>query len=236
MPTQDLDKKQKYIQFLFSQVAARYDLFNKIASLSLDGRWREKVIFHLQPENGSRFLDVGTGTGELALRLAKRTSGGKVVGIDFCGEMLDVAKRKKEEKRYGENIQFVQAKAEDLPFPDNYFDGIITGFVMRHLKIDEALEEMMRVLRPNGHLVILEISKPESIWFRKLYYFYLRRILPLIGMTLVGTKEPFCVLASSVIGFLEAEEMKSVLQKMGLRKIRNPALSNGIVSLYIATK
>ena len=107
---------------------------------------------------------------------------------------------------------------------------------MRHLKIDEALKEMIRVLRPNGHLVILEISKPKPILFRKLYYFYLRRILPLVGMTLVGTKEPFHVLASSVIGFLEAEELKSVLQNMGLQRVRDSVLSNGIVSLYTAVK
>ncbi|MFQ5823895.1 MAG: ubiquinone/menaquinone biosynthesis methyltransferase [bacterium] len=236
MPTENLNKKEKYIQFLFNQVAERYDLFNRIASLSLDSRWRKKAIVHLQPENGDRFLDIGTGTGELALKLAKRINGGEVVGIDFCDKMLDIARRKKEEKSCKKNIRFILAKAEDLPFPDNYFDGIITGFVMRHLKMEEALKEIIRVLRPNGHLVILEIGKPESIWFRKLYYFYLRRILPLIGMTLVGTKEPFCVLASSVIGFLEAEELKSVLQKMGLRKIRNFVLNKGIVSLYVGVK
>lgn len=230
-----VNKKQKYIKYLFSKTAARYDLFNKIASLSLDTSWRKKAIHCLQPENGKRFLDLGTGTGELALRMAERIDGSEVIGIDFCEQMLDIARRKSEKKEC-KNVRFIQARGEDLPFSNNCFDGIITGFVMRHLNIEEALKEIFRVLRPNGRLVILEINKPRSFWFRRLYYFYLRRMLPIIGNTLAGTKEPFRVLASSVIRFLEAEQLKLILQKVGLRQIRSFVLNAGIVSLYIGVK
>lgn len=230
-----VNKRQKYIKFLFSRIAARYDLFNKIASLSLDSSWRERAILCLQPKKRSRFLDVGTGTGELALKLAEKVDGSEVIGIDFCEQMLDIARRKSEKKKC-KNVLFIQARGEDLPFSNNYFDGIITGFVMRHLNIEEALKEIFRVLKPNGRLVILEISRPRTLWFRRLYYFYLRRILPIIGKTLVGTKEPFRVLASTVIGFLEAEKLKSILQKVGLQQIRSFVLDAGIVSLYIAVK
>lgn len=230
-----MNKKQKYIQYLFSKTAHKYDLFNKIASLSLDKSWRVKAVHCLQPKNGSRFLDLGTGTGELALKMAERVNRSEVIGVDFCEQMLDIARRKRKEKNC-RNVEFVQARGENLPFSDNYFDGVITGFVMRHLNIEEALSEVFRVLRPDGRLVILEISKPKVIWFRKLYYFYLRRILPMIGSNLAGTKEPFRVLASSVTRFLEAEELKSILQQVGLRQIRSFVLNAGIVSLYIAVK
>ncbi len=229
------DHKRPFVQRLFTRIAPRYDWFNRLASCGLDQRWRRVVITqaHLEPDH--RVLDVCTGTGDLAILCATRQGRqGTVIGIDMNLAMLSTARRKQQAKRLP--IAWLQGDAEALPIATGSVDRVMIGFSTRNLShLTRSLEEMVRVLRPGGQLLILETGRPSNPVVRMGYQMFLFTIARLIGWLLTGHCWPFTYLARSVRQFLTPAQLCERLQRVGTQ-VEYVPLSFGLASLYLATK
>jgi len=225
------ETKRSIVRRLFSDIAERYDWFNRLSSLGMDQSWRKAALRRAELEAGHKVLDVCTGTGDLAL-LASR-SGAEVIGADMTGPMLAVAKAK---GASDPRVQWVQADAQALPFRGSLFDRVTIGFSTRNLSdLSTGLQDMVRVLRPGGSLVILETGRPSNPIVRAGYQAYLFTVARAIGFLLTGSCWPFTYLARSVKGFLSPDQMVQRLQASGTRAVHTP-LAGGLASLFIATK
>ena len=229
------DDKRTFVQRLFSRIASRYDLFNRLASLGLDQRWRRQALAFGGVEPDQRILDVCTGTGDLALLCARTQQGtGVVIGSDLNRDMLTQASRK--QRATGQTVSWCQADAQALPFPDGSFDRVLIGFSTRNLSdLTAGLREMVRILRPEGRLVILETGYPSHPLLRMGYQLFLFTVARVIGLVLTGRVWPFTYLARSVRGFITPQQMCERLERFRTRVHYIP-LSNGLSSLYVATK
>jgi demethylmenaquinone methyltransferase/2-methoxy-6-polyprenyl-1,4-benzoquinol methylase len=223
------------VQRLFTGIAPRYDWFNRLASFGLDQRWRRAALVRGEVGSRQRVLDVCTGTGDLAILCAERQRGeGLVIGIDLNGAMLSYAQRKQRARRLA--IHWCQADAEVLPFASETFDRILIGFSTRNLsELTAGLGEMVRVLRPNGRLIILETGRPSHPLLRSGYHLFLLTAARLIGWVLTGRCWPFTYLARSVRQFLAPEHFMERLQHLRTT-VEYVPLSGGLASLYIAVK
>jgi demethylmenaquinone methyltransferase/2-methoxy-6-polyprenyl-1,4-benzoquinol methylase len=232
-----LSAKGEKIQQMFGTIAPRYDFLNRLLSFGIDRRWRKKAVRLLKYREGSRILDVATGTGDVALEIAKSTPPSvKITGADFCQEMVELGQAKVAASPYAGRIDFRVAPCEDLPFADNTFDSITIAFGIRNV-VDRklGLAEMWRVLRPGGRMIILEFSTPRSQLFRQIYYFYFRRLLPVIG-GLVSKYNAYKYLPDSVLEFPSHEEFSRMIAEAGFRNIHLHDLTFGIATIYAGEK
>jgi demethylmenaquinone methyltransferase / 2-methoxy-6-polyprenyl-1,4-benzoquinol methylase len=232
-----LSEKGEKIQQMFGTIAPRYDFLNRLLSFGIDRRWRKKAVQLLRYQDGSRILDVATGTGDVALEIARLTPASvKITGADFCREMVDLGREKVAASPYSGRIDFQVAPCEDLPFADNTFDSITIAFGIRNV-VDRrvGLAEMWRVLRPGGRMIILEFSTPRSQLFRQIYYFYFRQLLPMIG-GLFSRYNAYQYLPDSVLEFPSPEEFSRMMAGVGFRNIQILELTFGIASIYVGEK
>jgi len=232
-----LSEKGEKIQQMFGAIAPRYDLLNRMLSFGIDRRWRKKAVQLLKYRNGARILDVATGTGDVALEIARTTpSSVKITGADFCKEMVDLGRIKVAQSPYAGRIDFTVAPCEDLPFPNETFDSITIAFGIRNV-VDRklGLAEMWRVLRPGGRMIILEFSTPRSQLFRQIYYFYFRRLLPVIG-GLISKYNAYKYLPDSVLEFPSHAEFAAMIEEAGFRSVHIKELTFGIASIYVGDK
>ncbi len=225
--------KRPFVQRLFTDIAPRYDWFNRLASCGLDQRWRRVAMQRSGIGPGLRVLDVCAGTGDLAILCAERGAEA-VVGLDMTRAMLIHAQAKQRTKRLA--IDWLQGDAEALPFASNSFDRVVIGFSTRNLSdLDRGLREMVRVLRPDGQLVILETGFPSNPMLRIGYQAFLFTFARAIGWCLTGQVWPFTYLARSVRQFLTPEEFVERLQRTQTA-VQYVPLSCGLASLYLARK
>ena len=232
-----LSEKGEKIQQMFGTIAPRYDFLNRMLSFGIDRRWRKKAVRLLKYREGARILDVATGTGDVALEIARTTPPSvKITGADFCREMVDLGQLKAAQSPYAGRIDFKVAPCEDLPFPNETFDSITIAFGIRNV-VDRklGLAEMWRVLRPGGRMIILEFSTPRSLLFRQIYYFYFRRVLPVIG-GLVSKYNAYRYLPDSVLEFPSHEEFAAMIEEAGFRSVHIKELTFGIASIYVGDK
>lgn len=232
-----LSDKGEKIQQMFGAIAPRYDFLNRMLSFGIDRRWRTKAVRLLKYCEGARILDVATGTGDVALEIARVTPASvKITGADFCKEMVELGQRKVAQSPYADRIDFRVAPCEDLPFPNNTFDSITIAFGIRNV-VDRklGLAEMWRVLRPGGRMIILEFSTPRSQLFRQIYYFYFRRLLPVIG-GLFSKYNAYKYLPDSVLEFPSHEEFAQIIVEAGFRSVHIKELTFGIASIYVGDK
>ncbi|MEI6703186.1 MAG: bifunctional demethylmenaquinone methyltransferase/2-methoxy-6-polyprenyl-1,4-benzoquinol methylase UbiE [Deltaproteobacteria bacterium] len=232
-----LSDKGEKIQQMFGAIAPRYDFLNRLLSFGIDRRWRKKAVRLLKYREGSRILDVATGTGYVALEIARSTPASvKITGADFCREMVELGEAKVSVSPYAGRIDFKVAPCEDLPFADSTFDSITIAFGIRNV-VDRklGLAEMWRVLRPGGRMIILEFSTPRSMLFRQIYYFYFRRLLPVVG-GLFSRYNAYKYLPDSVIEFPSHEEFSRMISEAGFRNIHIKELTFGIATIYIGEK
>ena len=232
-----LSDKGEKIQQMFGAIAPRYDFLNRLLSFGIDRRWRTKAVRLLKYREGSRILDVATGTGDVALEIALRTPASvKITGADFCKEMVDLGVEKVAVSPYTDRIELKVAPCEDLPFANNTFDSITIAFGIRNV-VDRklGLAEMWRVLRPGGRMIILEFSTPRSLLFRQLYYFYFRRLLPVVG-GLFSRYNAYKYLPDSVLEFPSQEEFSRMIAEAGFRNIHLHELTFGIATIYVGEK
>jgi demethylmenaquinone methyltransferase/2-methoxy-6-polyprenyl-1,4-benzoquinol methylase len=232
-----LSEKGEKIQQMFSAIAPRYDLLNRMLSFGIDRRWRKKAVSFLNYQGGSRILDVATGTGDVALEIARATPPSvRITGADFCMEMVDRGKVKAAASPFAGRIDFQVAPCEELPFQDNTFDSVTIAFGIRNV-VDRhiGLAEMGRVLNPGGRIIILEFSTPRSALFRQIYYFYFRKLLPMIG-GIFSRYNAYKYLPHSVLEFPSTEEFYRMIVEAGFHNIQVHELTFGIASIYVGEK
>ncbi len=230
--------KEEYVNAIFSTIAHKYDAMNTLMTLSLDQKWRKFTVSQAELQPGDRCLDVCCGTGKLALELAKKiTPGGKVVGVDFCSEMLEVAQRNIAKTEFKDCIELLQGNAVNLPFVDNIFACATIGFALRNVPdIKKTLQEMMRVVKPGGKVISLELAKPSLPVFKQLYYLYFDYLVPLLGRLNIGQGGPYSYLPQSLKIFPHQSEIKKMFCSVGLENVKYYELTGGIVAVHVGTK
>lgn len=236
MTTPLLDKSETRIRQMFGAIAPTYDLLNHLLSCNVDRYWRWKTTRLVPPRNTSPILDVCTGTGDLAFAYW-RAGGGRVpvIGADFCGEMLLLAHRKAA-RRKAVGVQFVQADAQALPFPDNSFQIVSVAFGLRNItNYRRGLAEMVRVAQPGGQVVILEFSRPSQSWCGRLYRWYFRKLLPCIGQLISG-ELAYHYLPASVWEFPDGEALAAEMRQAGLEAVWYRPFAFRIATLYVGCK
>ena len=234
---QESDNKKKQVSRMFNRIAPYYDFLNRFLSLGIDVRWRKKAISKLVDSDPKYILDVATGTADVALEMAKKLNPEKIIGLDISTEMLGIGRKKIEKKELSAIIELVEGDSENLPYPDNSFDAISVAFGVRNFEhLEKGLQEMNRVLKPGGKLVVLEFSKPKVFPIKQLFNFYFRHILPWIGKITSKDDSAYSYLYKSVQAFPDGEAFKSVLQQTGYKSTTWEGLTFGICSIYTASK
>lgn len=232
------DSKKEQVARMFDGISGRYDLLNRLLSMGIDIRWR-RVALRMLRERGlpARVLDVATGTADLALALATDLPEAEVIGVDLSEGMLGVGRQKVERNGLRARVRLEQADAENLPFEDGSFDAVTVAFGVRNFEnLDKGLGELQRVLRPGGHLMVLEFSRPTSPLVKGLMNLYSRSLMPALGGWLSKDRAAYAYLPASVQVFPEGDAFEERLQRAGLQPLRQRRLSMGISSVYIARK
>ena len=215
---------------MFGSIAPRYDLANHLLSCGIDFYWRKRVAEIVASWRPNKIVDLATGTGDLALALQRKMPQAEIIGADFSEEMLAIAKRKGVR-------QTMLADAMRLPFDDTSVDCVTVAFGLRNMEdYGGALREMARVLKPHGHLLVLEFSLPRMSILRAVYRFYLHRCLPLLGSFLTKKKSAYDYLGDSIEQFPNGEAMLRLMESSGLNRASAEPLTGGIVTIYTAEK
>lgn len=226
-------QKARYVSGMFARIAGRYDLMNVLMSFGRDGAWRRFTVNKARPKPGDLALDVATGTGRIAQEIARR--GARAVGIDFCAPMM--VQGRIEGVGAEEPVFFAGADALSLPFDDNTFNCVTTGFAMRNVTdIEGAFREMCRVVKPGGRIVCMEVGKPRLAITRLFHNFYTRRIIPLAGKLIAGDSDAYTYLPSSMGKFPPPEELARIMRKAGIKNIEWKQLTFGAVAVHWGTK
>ncbi|HWK02877.1 MAG TPA: bifunctional demethylmenaquinone methyltransferase/2-methoxy-6-polyprenyl-1,4-benzoquinol methylase UbiE [Puia sp.] len=232
----ELGKKQQ-IANMFDRIAFRYDFLNRFLSGGIDIYWRKKAIRELAAVPRSKILDVATGTADMAIMMTRYLSPEKITGIDISTGMLEIGRQKIARLKLEGQVELYTGDSEAIHFPDNSFDAISVAFGVRNFEnLEKGLQEMLRVLRPGGRLVVLEFSQPKKAGFRQLYEIYLRLVAPGIGRLLSKSREAYAYLNESVKAFPEGEDFVGILDKNGYIHTRLKRLSLGICTIYIGEK
>ncbi len=230
-------EKHQYVRAMFDAIAPRYDLLNSLLSVRLHHHWRRVAAREAALKPGGAALDVCTGTGDLALELAKRVGPtGRVVGGDFSLPMLRLGERKAR-ARSGGVVRMTLADAQRLPHPDSCFDAVTVGFGIRNVAdAERGIREMARVVRPGGRVVILEFNQPRNAVFAALYRGYSFTVLPLLGGLISGRRSAYEYLPSSVRAFHSREELSRMMRRAGLGDVRVTDLTFGTVVVHVGVK
>ena len=231
----DLTKKEQ-VEQMFDNISGKYDLLNRILSMGIDVSWRKKVVKSVKKENPKTILDIATGTGDLAIAMAKSTDA-KITGFDLSAGMLEVGRKKIKEQNLENRIEMIQGDAEKMPFEDNSFDVITVAFGVRNFEnLKKGLDDIYRVLKPGGKFIILEFSQPEAVPMKQLYTFYSRYVLPKIGKKISKDQSAYTYLPDSVKAFPHGAEMKNILKKSNFVEPFDKKLTFGIASIYESLK
>lgn len=230
--------KEEFVHGVFSSIAHRYDLLNTTLSFNRDKYWRRFAVEQTKIQSGAMALDVACGTGMLSIELAKQaTPGGRVIGLDFCENMLAKAVENIEKTQFQKSIELIQGNAMDLPFEDNTFDCATIGFALRNVPdVIKCIEEMRRVVKPGGRVVSLELAKPSAPVFKQLYYLYFDRLVPLLGKMGVGKDGPYQWLPNSLKIFPHQSVVRDMFAKVGLKGAVYHELTGGIVAVHVGVK
>ncbi|KEI35303.1 ubiquinone/menaquinone biosynthesis methyltransferase UbiE [Francisella sp. W12-1067] len=232
------EEKQKKVAGVFHSVAAKYDLMNDLMSFGIHRIWKKQTISKAGIRKGDRVLDLAGGTGDLAYKFCQLVgSQGKVVLSDINSSMLEVGKEKLTNKGCVGNIEYVQANAECLPFPDNFFDCITISFGLRNVTDkDKALASMCRVLKPSGRLLVLEFSKPIIPMLAKVYDEYSFKALPFLGKIITQDADSYKYLAESIRKHPDQETLKQMMLAAGFDSVEYQNMTGGIVALHTGYK
>jgi demethylmenaquinone methyltransferase/2-methoxy-6-polyprenyl-1,4-benzoquinol methylase len=232
-----LTNKGERIREMFDSIAPRYDLLNRLLSLGIDRRWRRFAVRQIRFAEGGKILDVATGTADVALEIAAKTPESvTVTGVDFSPQMVELGKEKVKESQFSDRISLQVAPCEAIPFEDSCFDSATIAFGIRNV-VDRicGLKEILRVLKPEGKIVILEFSNPRSKIFKAAYNFYFLKILPVVG-GLISNFSAYKYLPDSVLEFPSQEEFKKLMSEAGFINVMHMDLTFGIATVYTGEK
>jgi len=225
-----MSTKTGHVRKMFGSIATRYDLANHVLSCGIDFYWRARAAEIVASWHPNAIADLATGTGDLALAIQKKLPHAELTGVDFLPEMLELAQRKGVRR-------VVLADAMKLPFDDASFDCVTIAFGLRNLEnCSAALVEMRRVLKANGHLLVLEFSLPTTPALRAAYRFYLHRCLPLLGSFLTQEKSAYDYLGDSIEKFPSGNAMCALMKQTGYASPSFEPLTGGIVTIYTGIK
>ncbi|MCC5921151.1 MAG: bifunctional demethylmenaquinone methyltransferase/2-methoxy-6-polyprenyl-1,4-benzoquinol methylase UbiE [Cyclobacteriaceae bacterium] len=230
------ENKKKQVATMFNNISHKYDFLNHFLSLGIDIRWRKKAVKMLKEHQPELVLDIATGTGDFAIA-ALEADPKKIYGVDISEGMLSYGKEKIKKKGLEEKIELAIGDSEDLQFEDNFFDSVIVSFGVRNFEnLERGLEEMLRVLKPGGKLIVLEFSKPKRFPLKQGYNFYFKYILPGIGKLISKDQSAYTYLPESVQAFPDGQDFLSILNKIGYIRTQDRPLTFGICSIYSAYK
>ncbi len=234
-----VDKSAVRVRRMFGEIAARYDRLNLLLSMGIDRYWRRQTVRRVPPKAEGPILDLCTGTGDLALAYL-RASGGeaRIVGADFCHEMLVIGEAKARRSGANGQLTFLEADAQCLPLPDGLFQIVCVAFGLRNVTdTDRGLREMVRVCRQGGSVAVLEFSQPTWRPWRAVYGWYFRNVLPRVGQALARNRHSaYNYLPESVGEFPSGEALAERMRTAGLREVRHYPLTLGVATLYVGVK
>lgn len=230
----ETSKKTQRVGEVFSSVASRYDLMNDLMSLGLQRLWKRLAVSKAQIQSHHRVLDLAGGTGDLTALISKKLGReGQVILADINEAMLNQARARLIDQGIVKPAIFLQANAESLPFPNNYFHCIMIAFGLRNVTHqDLALSEMFRTLKPGGRLIILEFSKTKAPFLTKLYDAYSFSVLPCLGAMICNDADSYRYLAESIRRHPDQETLKKMMETAGLERVDYQNIHNGIVALH----
>lgn len=229
--------KGAQVEEMFDNIAPAYDFMNRAMTLGIDRSWRRKVVKAATDTSPRSILDVATGTGDLAIQLARAAGGASVTGIDLSEGMLAVGRRKVAEAGLDRRVTLIQGDCLALPFPDGAFDTVTVAFGVRNFEhLDRGYAEMARVLRPGGKLIVLELSVPTSPLVRPFYRLYTRGIIPMLGRMVSSDSRAYTYLPESIAAMPQGEKMLSLMREARLSSPSLHRLTLGVATIYTATK
>lgn len=235
-PYEAQGSKKQQVEEMFDNISERYDLLNHVLSLNIDKGWRRKVVRMVEAKRPKLILDVATGTADLAIAL-KKAQAEKITGIDISNGMLEVGRKKIAKKGLSQTINLEQADSENLPYPDDTFDAITVAFGVRNFEnLEKGLKEMYRVLKPGGHVLVLEFSQPQKFPFKQLYNFYFKNVLPTVGKIISKDSRAYTYLPESVQAFPHGQAFMEILTRCGYKAGARIPLTFGIASIYEGLK
>lgn len=237
-PYNQEQSKKEQVEIMFDNIAPTYDKLNHIMSLNIDRIWRRRVMRIVRRAKAHKIMDVATGTGDLAIAMAKRVDRTQILGVDLSEEMLAVARRKIEKQGLEERIMLAKGDAENLDMvTSESIDAATVSFGVRNFEnIERGLSEIYRTLKPGGKLVVLEFSMPKNRLVRWVYSQYAHRLLPRIGGMISKDKRAYTYLPDSVEEFPAPERFAEILRGVGFKSVKARSQSFGIAYIYDATK
>jgi demethylmenaquinone methyltransferase/2-methoxy-6-polyprenyl-1,4-benzoquinol methylase len=225
------DERAAYVQNMFTRIAKRYDLMNRLMTGFQDVRWRRHVIQLAGLKPGASLLDLGTGTGDLAREALRQQPAARVTAADFTLEMMRVGQKN------GTSLQWSAADALQLPFAEASFEAVVSGFLMRNVTdLHKALQEQYRVLRRGGRIVILDTTRPKKNPLSPFIWFHMHVVIPKVGGLLSGTRDAYKYLPDTTENFVTAEKLASLMAAVGFKKVGYERLMFGTIAIHWAEK
>lgn len=230
-------EKGKQVEEMFNNIAPTYDTLNHRLSWDIDKGWRKKAIAQLQPFSPRHILDIATGTGDFAILAARMLTPEKLIGADISEGMMDIGRQKVKRARLEQIISFEKEDCLQLSYPENSFDAVTAAFGIRNFPdLDRGLKEIFRVLKPDGHLSIVELTSPVAFPMKQLFKVYSHTVLPIYGRLVSRDDSAYHYLTATIEAFPQGEQMVGILKKAGFSEARFKRLTFGICTMYLATK
>ena len=234
---EDVSGKKEQVAKMFDSISWRYDLLNHLLSLNVDVYWRKRAMRELKALKPRLILDVATGTGDLAIQAIKSLDPEKVIGVDISTGMMDIGRKKIEQKGLSKKIELRKGDSENLPFEENKFDAVICAFGVRNFEnLEKGLTDMYRVMKPGSKLVVLEFSKPDRFPFKQFYGLYFKYVVPIVGRMVSKDRAAYDYLPESVHAFPRGKAFIDILNRIGYKNTACKPLTFGISSIYTGTK
>jgi demethylmenaquinone methyltransferase/2-methoxy-6-polyprenyl-1,4-benzoquinol methylase len=235
-----MNSRPEYVRSLFSSIAPTYDFLNTFLSFNQDRKWRKRVIQEANIPQSGYVLDLCTGTGKLAFAFLNQSPAKLVIGLDFSFAMLhiaELAKIRNPQSAIRNNLYFIQADAIEIPFADDTFDCVTIAFGLRNVPdLPKLFKEMLRVTKPGGKMLALELTRPNNKFVYLFYYAYLHWYLPILGRLISKNKTAYTYLANTISQFYTQEQVEQLMISSSWRKVTNIQLTAGITTIYIGVK
>ena len=231
------ERKEPQVERMFNRLAPTYDKLNHTLSLGIDRWWRNSAIDSLKPFKPKQILDIATGTGDFAILAARRLQPERVIGADISEEMMEVARRKANQKGLDKIISFKRENCMKLSFADNTFDAVTIAYGARNFEdLGQGLREMLRVIKKGGHLLLVELAAPKSAPMKQLFWLYSHIVIPFLGWLFSRDTKAYRYLTDSVHAFPQGEVMEQVLRHTGFQQVQWKRYTFGICTMYLAKK